>query len=517
MNPRRLIPVSTTSPPPVTRWRRRLLTLCGLLALVLPAAAPASWAKTTDTAFSISGRGWGHGIGMSQWGAYGYAKHGWDYQAILKHYYTGIGFGTKANSTIRVRLRSGLSSVKVSCAKPYRASAGSAGLDIPAGVTATTTWSGGKFLVVAGAQRASFSSAVKFTPTAGSLNLLTATDLGDTGLYRGVLRVIRDSGALMMINDVPLESYLRGVIAHEVSASWPAEALKAQACAARAFALGSRVPSRSWDVYCDVRSQAYVGVGMEDSRTDQAIRATAGVTPTYKGKAIQAFYFDCSGGHTENIEYGWPGASAVPYLKGVDDPYETSAPDHIWPGVVHKTAGQMRSPLASYVKGTLQAVYAVKLGTSPRIVKAAVIGSSGVTYIDGNELRVKLGLRSTWASVVSLSVSPAAGDHASVVLGSSVTLSGRLYPALVAGANVSLHYYYDGRWRSRLVPTTRASQKLPSGYTAVYSAYSVPVSPAKTTRYYFSSGNARSPETTVTVRAASPPARPALGAGLPPG
>jgi stage II sporulation protein D len=320
-----------------------------------------------------------------------------------------------------------------------------------------------------------------------------------------------------MINDVPLESYLRGVIAHEVSASWPAEALKAQACAARAFALGSRVPSRSWDVYCDVRSQAYVGVGMEDSRTDAAIRATAGVTPAYKGKAIQAFYFDCSGGHTENIEYGWPGASPVPYLKGVDDPYETSAPAHIWPGIVHKTAGQLRSPLASYVKGTLQAVYAVKLGTSPRIVKAAVIGSSGVAYIDGNELRMKLGLRSTWAAFVSMSISPAAGDHASVVLGSSVTLTGRTYPALAAGAGVSLHYYYDGRWRSRLVPTARGSQKLPSGYTAAYSSYSVPVSPAKTTRYYFSSGAAKSPETTVTVRAASPPTSAALGAGLPSG
>ena len=105
-----------------------------------------------------------------------------------------------------------------------------------------------------------------------------------------------------------------------------------------------------------------------------------------------------------------------------------------------------------------------------------------------------------------MSVSPAAGDHASVVAGGSITLTGRTFPALAAGANVSLHYSIDGRWRSRLVPTTRGSQKLPGGYTAVYSAYSVPVSPAKTTRYYFTSSTAGSPETTVTVRAASPPA-----------
>src|SRR5665647_2597861 len=303
--------------------RRGKLALAGALAAVtlLVVAGPAG-AWSSESAFLINGHGWGHGIGMSQWGAYGYAKHGWTYKAILKHYYTGITFGDAANLDIRVRLRSGLSAVKVSCPRAYTATGTGSPLEIPAGATATTTYVNGLYRVVAGSIRKDFSSPVTFTPSSGALRVLTATDLGDTGPYRGVIRVVRSGGSLMMINSVPLESYLRGSVPHEVSPSWPIEALKAQACAARAFALGSRKPSQSWDVYCDVRSQAYVGIGIEDPRTDAAVKATAGVVPTYKGKPILAVYFSCSGGHTENIEDGWPGAALIPYLKGVNDPYD---------------------------------------------------------------------------------------------------------------------------------------------------------------------------------------------------
>lgn len=70
---------------------------------------------TEENAFSVSGRGWGHCIGMSQWGACGMAKQGSSCKTILRHYYTGIGFTTVTNATLRVRLRSGLQSVKQTC------------------------------------------------------------------------------------------------------------------------------------------------------------------------------------------------------------------------------------------------------------------------------------------------------------------------------------------------------------------------------------------------------------------
>src|SRR5674476_409664 len=99
--------------------RSRLALAGALAALTLLVAAGPAGAWSSESAFLINGHGWGHGIGMSQWGCYGYAKHGWAYKAILKHYYTGITFGDAANIDIRVRLRSGLSAVKVSCPKAY--------------------------------------------------------------------------------------------------------------------------------------------------------------------------------------------------------------------------------------------------------------------------------------------------------------------------------------------------------------------------------------------------------------
>jgi len=486
-------------PRPVARPRRRgKLALAGalaVLALLVAAGPAAAWSSESD--FLIAGHGWGHGIGMSQWGCYGYAKHGWAYKAILKHYYTGITFGDAANIDIRVRLRSGLSSVKVSCPKAYTARGTGSPLEIPAGATATTTYVNGSYRVVAGSVHRDFSSPVTFAPSSGALRILTATDLGDTGPYRGVVRVVRSGGSLMMINSVPLESYLRGSVPHEVSPSWPSEALKAAACAARAFALGSRKPSQSWDVYCDVRSQAYVGIGIEDPRTDAAVRATAGVVPTYLGKPILAVYFSCSGGHTESIEDGWPGATPIPYLKGVDDPYDYYGSLHDW-GPLRRTAAQVGGPLGA--KGSLRAVYTVKRGSSPRIVKAALIGSGGVTFMDGNELRMKLGLNSTWAVFTSMSISPAPRDHAGISAGGSLTLTGRIYPALALGATVKLMLSSDGTWRGRSVATTRASENLGGGYRATYSEYSERISPAQTTKYYFSSGKAHTPTTTVAVK-----------------
>jgi len=483
----------------VTRpGRRGKLALAGALAVLalLVAAAPAG-AWSFESEFLITGHGWGHGIGMSQWGAYGYAKHGWSYRQILKHYYSGIGFASVSGAHVRVLLQSGMDSARLSCPNAYTVQGTGKAFEIPAGTVATTKYVGGAYRVVAGTLTHDFFAPVTFRPSRGTLRVLTATDLGDTGPYRGVIRVVRSGGSLLMIDVASLASYLRGVVPHEVSPSWPAEALKAQACAARAYTLRSLNPDDPFDVYCDVRDQAYGGVDVEDARTDAAVSATAGVVPAYGGSPIAAYYFSCSGGHTENIEDGWPGAASVPYLKGVDDPYDYYGSRHDW-GPLRRTAAQVGVPLGA--KGSLRAVYRVERGASPRIVKAALIGSGGVTFMGGNELRMKLGLNSTWAIFRSMSISPAPRDGASISPGGSLTLNGRIYPALAAGATVKLMFSYDGTWHSRSVATTRASRILGSGYSATYSAYSDGISPAQTTKYYFASGTAHSPTTTVVVK-----------------
>ena len=491
---------------------RRLVTsavalTAALVTLAWAVAAPAQ--AGTATGFVLSGRGWGHGIGMSQWGAYGYATHGWTYRQILTHYYTGIDLGTVRDLNLRVRLRGGLSSVKVTCVYPYRAQMTGVRFAIPAGATATTTWTGSRFKITAAGKVAYFTSPVTFVTDKGRLKTLTATDLGTTGRYRGVLRVLRYDGALMLVNRVPLESYLRGVVPREMPASWPAAAVQAQACAARAYAARAYDPKRVFDLYCDTRSQVYAGVDAEDARSDRAVLKTAGVVPTYGGTPIHAFFFSTSGGHTENIENVWQ-TSPLPYLKGVEDEYDDASPLHRWPeNPRRRSAGAIATLLGSYsssnppgVKGELRALYVIKRGASPRVVKAAVIGSAGVSWISGAQLRFKLDLRDTWVSFRSLSISPAKADATTLVCGDAVTLKGRLYPALPAGATVTLNVLRDGVWRTRTLPTTRKTQRLSDTLRAIYSAYSVTLKPRETTTYYVSRAALRSPQTKITVRPA---------------
>ena len=342
----------------------------------LRVTAPA--AATQETAFTISGRGWGHGVGLSQWGARGLALEGRDYKAILRHYYTGVGFSDIGNPKVRVLLGGGLGAVKLTCAKPYTVRGSADAVTIAANVTATTAYVGGKYRVTAGSWSRDFGVSVTFTPSAGQLKVLTPTDAGVTGPHRGTVRVRASGGKLQMINDVGMQGYLRGVVPHEMPAAWPAEALKAQVCAARAYAEGSRLrASGSFDLYCDTRSQAYGGVGREDARTDAAVTATAGVVPSAAGQPIQAVYFSCSGGRTENVEYAWQ-TGPISYLKGVDDPYDDAAPKHTW-GPIARTGAQMEGALGTAVKGSLLAVCPVELGVSPRIVKAAVLGTAEAT------------------------------------------------------------------------------------------------------------------------------------------
>ncbi len=514
--------LSRLSPPgssisPRRAGSRRPLLQRALLAAALAVAAVAVGAATaaptatagTATSFVMNGRGWGHGIGMSQWGAYGYATHGWSYRQILTHYYTGIELGAVGDLNLRVRLRGGLSAVKITCVYPYRAHMTGVRFDIPAGATATTTWTGTRYKVAAAGKVAYFTSPVTFTAEKGTLRTLTATDLGTTGRYRGVLRVLRYDGALMLLNRVPLESYLRGVVPREMPASWPAAAVQAQACAARAYAARAYDTKRVFDLYCDTRSQVYAGVGAEDARSDRAVLKTAGVVPTYGGTPIHAFYFSTSGGHTENIENVWQ-TSPLPYLKGVKDEYDDASPLHRWPeNPARRSAGAIATLLGSYsssnplgVKGELRALCVVKRGASPRVVRAAVIGSKGVSWISGAQLRFKLDLRDTWVTIRSLSITPAKADATTLVCGDTVTLKGRLYPALPDGATVTLNVLRDGVWRSRTLETTRRTQRLTDTLAVAYSHYIVTLKPRETTTYYVSRAALRSPQTKVTVRPA---------------
>ena len=176
--------------------------------------------------------------------------------------------------------------------------------------------------------------------------------------------------------------------------SWPIEALKVQAVAARSYALAASVHGNGFDLYDDTRSQVYNGIGGETAATNRAAQATKREVVLYNGAVATTYYSASSGGETENVEFGFGGGSPVPYLKAVDDPYDTTSPLHTWRRTF--TQGQLESRLGRYLTGNLQDIQITKTGVSPRIVSANVVGSGGTTKVTGSQLQSALGVYSTW-------------------------------------------------------------------------------------------------------------------------
>lgn len=507
------------------RWRSRttIATAVCLASASAALLAPASAAASSQTMFTLVGRGWGHGIGMSQYGAEGYAinQPTWTYWNIIAHYYTGVTKGKVSNKTIRVLLQSGISNAIIAATGGYTITPSTGATSAPlatvsGGANATVTWSSSAntYQVVSGAQKWSFTSAPIFTPVGSAtlLEVLTPDDNGHTGRYRGTVSIVHSSSGLSIVNSLPLESYLQGVVPREMPASWKPAALQAQAVAARAYAYRAIGGQGTFDVYCDTRSQVYGGYDAETPATNAAVSSTAGVVPLSGGSVIQAFFFSTSGGYTENNENVW-GGTPLPYLRGVPDPYDTISPYHLWPGnpIIRSAtmvAGQLAtydSDLSSATLGSLTTIAILQHGVSPRIVKALVVGSSGTAIVSGTDLRVALNLRDTWVNITSMSLAPAVADKTTISAGGAATLSGEIYPALVAGAMVTLHYYRGGIWQTTSVPTTRVTRTY-GGYSISSSHYTCTVKPPATTYYYFSSGSAQSPQTVISVTSAVTPA-----------
>ncbi len=365
---------------PTSRARR---TGIGLAAAALVAAS-LTWARGADAAtWVIKGRGFGHGVGMSQYGAYGLARHGHGYRSILSHYYKHTRVGRASGRPIRVLLASGTSSVgfkraERACGKRLRRRHRYRFRRSRSGVT--LRGSGGRKLAACG-------------------RAATATGKGTIrirgkGSYRGKLRVQASGRGLVVTNVVGVDRYAMGVVANEMPPSWSQPALRAQAVAARSFGLANS-GGGSFDVYDDTRSQVYGGKGSETRSTNRACKHTKRQVVRYRRQIATTYYSSSSGGRTEAIQFAFPGASPVPYLKSVNDPYDGISPDHSWR--VRYSQGEIESRLAGLFSGRLRKVKVLKRGDSPRIVRARVVGSRGGSKTTGPDLQGRLGLKSTWA------------------------------------------------------------------------------------------------------------------------
>jgi stage II sporulation protein D len=376
-----------------TRMRKLGLAFAAAFLAVVPTAHAA-------TKLTITGAGFGHGIGMSQYGAYGYSLHLKDYAFILGHYYTGTALGKlDANPEVKVLLQSGRRSVSFSGA----VAAGDLKLDI--GKTYTVRRGDGGLVL-----RDASGEAVGTTPgplrvdaAVGEPLRLTGTSVPGVrdGLYRGSLLISASGSALMAVNAVDLEDYVRGVVSAESPSAWPTEALKAQAVAARTYAITSQAGGGAFDQYADTRSQVYRGVAAETPNTDAAVQATAGQVVTFGGQPVTTYFFSTSGGETENIENAFVGSQPKPWLKAVEDPFDNVSPRHRW-GPFRYTTTQVQSKLRRYLRGRFKRIKVVQRGASPRVVRAQVIGTGGKTTVTGPQLRSAFGLYDTWAYFTSV-------------------------------------------------------------------------------------------------------------------
>lgn len=397
--------------------RAVLALVLGALLIAVPAlpgpatavAVNQSYTMPATGSVTIKGHGFGHGHGMSQYGADGAARLGRTWRQILQFYYPGTAWGTgpgrvkvlisadtsrdvvvAARTALKVRdLRTGQSwTLPDNGATRWR-------LDVAGGQSVvdylTDRWRRWRTLTGDGG----FS--------AGG-NAMTLYYGGTQLAYRGVLIGARPSSSSTdrdTVNWIGMENYLRGVVPLEMPASWRANAVRAQAVAARTYAAYEmRHPRASHYQICDTTScQVYGGATAEHDLSDAAITATRGVVLTYGGAPAFTQFGSSSG--------GWTSANKFPYLPAKEDPYDDHAgnPVHDWSVKVDVAKIERSWPAV----GNLKKVQVTERDGNGewrgRIWKMKLVGvKNGNTTsvsVSGDTFRSVLGLRSTWITFVS--------------------------------------------------------------------------------------------------------------------
>jgi stage II sporulation protein D len=416
-------------------------------------------------AFVIAGHGWGHGVGMSQYGAYGYAQHGFMYAKIVAHYYPGTQLGAAPVSRIRVLLASGKARLTLSSPVDFTVRDGAGEVhDVTAGTYTLTPAL--KLKVDAKAKAQALAGPLVFQPGGSPLTLGRR--------YRGSIQVDLDGGKLRAVNVLGLEQYLYGVVPSEMPFDWAPEALKAQAVVARSYALATR-RSGAFDVYPDTRSQVYLGIDHEKPSSNAAVDATAGKVLLYNGQVAKTYFFSTSGGRTASAEDVW--GTAVPYLVSVPDPYDSISPYHTWGPLAFSGAKLGRVLHTGGAVSDLRTT----LNSSRRVTTLTAVTAHGDVSVNPTSVRRLLGLRSTWFTVGVLSLSP---PSTAVTYGSSTRLAG-----VARGVgSVVLQRRTAGVW-----------QEVAGVTAAKDGSLKVPVKPTVTTQYRLATGKVAAPPARVPV------------------
>jgi stage II sporulation protein D len=359
--------------------RRLVLVLAAVCALAFTSSASAT------SLFVLTGRGWGHGVGMSQWGAYALALAGWDYRQILTYYYDGTHIETRPARTISVLLADRRSSLRIGSDAAFKVGTRTHA----AGSPLVTPTASGRIRVEGFAT--TFASPLVFAAGSAPVELSGAP-------YRGRLVVSWISGRLRAVNQVGSEGYIKGVVAREMPSSWHAEALKAQARAALSYAFASG--GHCGDYFCpDTRDQVYGGIRAETAATNAAVEATAGEVVVAGSTVAQTFFHSSSGGRIASSADVWGGS--VSYLQTKPD-YDLIAanPHRVWRirlsgSEMRRRAGLSRTPND----------VSVARNSSDRVASMTFRGPGWATVVPGGDsLRWRMNLKSNrfWLGVLTL-------------------------------------------------------------------------------------------------------------------
>lgn len=399
---------------------RRLIPVLFLLAAVVGVQIPSTPASAA-TEFVFTGGGFGHGLGMGQYGAKGAADSGRTYTQILTHFYSGTSVaGRTMPSSIRVGLEQDKDTISLNGNGKFE-------FHVDDAVVHTAT-SGGAWTVKptsSGAYQLAGPDGGRTVGAAGKMLEIRFAEFGTILSVSGrrydkewlEIRSYRTSEFLLraVLHLKPFERYVYGI--SEVPSSWPMEALKAQAVAARTYALEkmSRMGVRAGcgcHILDDTRDQVFAGyekiAGPSGDRWKAAVDATAGQVVLRDGRPIQALYHSSTGGHTEHNENVF-GGSALPYLRGIPDPWDGISPNHRWTARFERQElGRKLATSSSTNVGDLHSIALQSpFGVSGRVGKvrsdgrggAYITGSSGSKKVDGERLRSVLGLKSTLFSL----------------------------------------------------------------------------------------------------------------------
>ena len=378
-----------------------------------PTPTPSPVPIPTSGTITFYGRGYGSGVGMSQYGARGRALAGQDAATILAHYYQGTTLQTvDAGQPIRVLVLAGFRPTPRvplrlygrgatwsidGIATIFPADAAVRLLRTKSGFQVTVTDPTGVVLLdraTAGDLR------LRSTSADGRIQVWSRPGYFDT--YRGTIRLRASGSSVMAINEVALDLYLPGVVPAEMPDFWPAEALKAQAIAARSYAARRLHPSYGlYDIRDDWRAQVYLGALGERAATTAAVQATTGLVLLSNGAIADALFHSTGGGATENNEDAFVSNSGAvfvppaPYLRGSSDrapdgqSYDAGAPRAVWQTASY-TLDQLSAVFGADPRtdvGALSALDLSRRGVSGRVMSVTLTGSTGTKTVSGEIFR----------------------------------------------------------------------------------------------------------------------------------